>query len=89
MNKFLFFILTILTFSIGTLTVNAEVNQSNYSNEFLQHYTDTPETWVLVCIEGEWWWVIYNEDGSIKNRIPVDFWNMNQNIRLHFIITAI
>lgn len=32
-----------------------------------------PDDWILVNIDGKWWWVLYNSDGSVNVKIPADF----------------
>ena len=32
-----------------------------------------PDDWILVNIDGKWWWVQYNSDGSVNVKIPADF----------------
>jgi hypothetical protein len=38
-------------------------------------YLQSPEDdgYVLVLIDGKWWWVLYDQDGVIVDKFPDDF----------------
>jgi len=73
MKTIFFILLTLLSFLINQATISAAVTVPETSNVDIQSLEYLSEGLVLVNIDGKWWWVAYNEDGSIKNQIPADF----------------
>lgn len=53
-------------------TVNAESFDKEKKYSYSDYSVDSGN-WVLVFMNGSWWWVIFDEDGNIKNQIPADF----------------
>lgn len=61
----------LLTVSVSSFVYCGNTHSKDqFKNKCSINNTDT---WILVCLEGKWWWVIYNEDGSIRVQIPADF----------------
>lgn len=64
-------VLVSLLFMAAGGLANTYSNQATGSVRcFLQ---TVPDDWVLVNIDGKWWWVLYNADGSVNVKIPADF----------------
>lgn len=70
MKNLVLVLLLALTFGFTVYSENSMVNN-------IYHPTNcdisSTENRVLVFIDGSWWWVSYNEDGSIRTQIPADF----------------
>ncbi len=74
MKTIFFIMLSLLSFLINQATISAAVTVPEANNVDIQSIEFLSEGLVLINIDGKWWWVTYNEDGSIKNQIPADFW---------------
>lgn len=48
-------------------------NINNVESSFKQQTVYSTGDWTLQFIDGCWWWVIYDTDGSIIMKIPADF----------------
>jgi len=75
-NKIILLIVLFLTvFTVNSFSFNkhssdkvsAEINKLCYLN------SPEDEGYVLVFIDGKWWWVLYGPDGLIVDKIPYDF----------------
>lgn len=70
MKNLILVLLLALTFSFTVYSQNSIADNNNHPSKC---DVSTTEIWVLVFIDGSWWWVSYNEDGSIRTQIPADF----------------
>lgn len=66
-KSFLIIIIAFLSFNL-----NFSKSQDSSINQ-ITHYAAVNENWRLEYIEGAWWWVLYDIDGTIISKIPYDF----------------
>lgn len=60
----------------GLICCSVSFSQSSgiyIENDPVESALNNIDNQVLVFINGLWWWITYNEDGSIRTQIPADF----------------
>ncbi len=65
-------IVSLLIVSISSI-IFCESYQGKSQYKKNERLVNNYENWVLVFMNNCWWWVIYNEDGSVRTQIPADF----------------